>query len=202
MKKETIVLDADGVLLDYNQAYRHLWYRAFGVLPELADPQAYFPFDRWDVPRLGPAERDHLRACRDESFWTTISAMTGALDAVMNLHAAGYELICVSALPAEYQGARLKNLLDLGFPIEEVIATPETATSDPSRSVKASAIEQIRPVAFVDDYAPYLRGIPSGVHAALVMREPNGSPNAGENLELAHSTHDDLADFARWWLER
>jgi hypothetical protein len=42
-KKPTIALDADGVLLDYHQAYHLVWQKTFGVLPELAVPQAYFP---------------------------------------------------------------------------------------------------------------------------------------------------------------
>ncbi len=201
-KRPIIVLDADGVLLNYQEAYRRLWLKAFGVLPELADPQAYFPYDRWKVPRLDSADRDHLRACRDEAFWETLPAMDGALDAAMSLHVSGFELICVSALPLNFAAARLKNIRDLGFPIERVYATPVTPDSESNQSVKAAALEQILPVAFVDDYAPYLRGIPTSVHAALIMREPNGSPNVGEDLALAHSKHEDLSGFARWWLNR
>jgi len=47
-----IALDADGVLLDYNAAYRFAWYRAFGELPELLDANAYWAIDRWNVRRL------------------------------------------------------------------------------------------------------------------------------------------------------
>lgn len=201
-KKPTIALDADGVLLDYHHAYRHVWQKAFRVLPELADAQAYFPFDRWNVPRLDAADRAHFRACQDESFWATLPAIDGALDAAMSLHAAGFELVCVSALPLKFEAARLRNLRALGFPIERVLATPATPEGVSSPSVKAQALAQLRPVAFVDDYAPYLRDIPAGIHAALILREPNGSPNTGEDLALAHSKHEDLAEFARWWLNR
>lgn len=201
-KKPIIALDADGVLLDYHHAYRHLFKKSFDYLPELADPQAYHPMDRWKVPRLDPAQRTHLRACQDEEFWSTLPAIDGALAGANALHDAGFELVCVSALPVAFEAARLANIQALGFPISKVFATPETAQSDPAKSVKAAALEQLRPVAFVDDYAPYLRGIPPGVHAALVLREPNGSPNTGEALDLAHSTHSNLAGFAQWWLER
>jgi hypothetical protein len=30
-----------------------------------------------------------------------------------------------------------------------------------------------------DDFLSYLRGIPDNIHAALILREPNGSPNVG-----------------------
>lgn len=201
-QKPIIVLDADGVLLDYHHAYRQLWQKAFGVLPELADPQAYFPFDRWNVPLLNVAEREHLRACQDETFWEGLPAINGALAAALSLHAAGFDLVCVSALPLKFEAARLKNIRNLGFPIKQVIATPMISGGVSHQSPKAGALEKIRPVAFVDDYAPYLRGIPAGVHAALILREPNGSPNVGEDLALAHSKHEDLADFASWWINR
>lgn len=198
--KPKIALDADGVLLNYHSAYRQLWKKAFGILPELADPQAYFPFDRWKVQRLEEPERQHLRACQDETFWSTLPAIDGALEAAISLHNAGFELVCVSALPVEFKSARLKNIRDLGFPIDQVFASPGEPGDDLNRSVKAGVLEQILPIAFVDDYAPYLRGIHPEIHAALIMREPNGSPNVGENLALAHSQHSDLSDFARWWL--
>jgi hypothetical protein len=38
------------------------------------------------------------------------------------------------------------------------------------------------------------------LHAAL--REPNSSPNVGNALQLADSTHTNLAAFAQWWLKR
>ena len=60
--------------------------------------------------------------------------------------------------------------------------------------------EALRPLAFVDDYLPYLRGVPAEVHTALVLRAPNGSPNTGVEMQLAKSTHQDLAEFTDHWL--
>jgi hypothetical protein len=98
-----------------------------------------------------------------------------------------------------FEAARLSNLRDCGFPIERVIATNSQAKSI---SPKANALRVINPVAMVDDYLPYLRGLPPHLHAALIMREPNGSPNTGEELAIAHSIHPSLADFAQWWLQQ
>ena len=69
-------------------------------------------------------------------------------------------------------------------------------------SSKAAALCELQPVAFVDDFVPYLRGIPDDIHAALVLREPNGSLNTGDDLAWAHSRHADLASFTTWWLSR
>lgn len=199
MARPLIALDADGVLLDFHLGYASAWQRAFGHAPAERDPQAYWPIDRWDVERLDAARRVQFRAAFDEHFWTTVPAIDGAVDACLRLVNAGFDLVCVSALELEFEAARLRNLRDLGFPIERVIATGNAAGE---RSPKADAIDVLQPVAFVDDYLPYLRGVPGHVHTALVLRAPNGSPNTGPDLALARSVHDDLASFADHWLAR
>ena len=106
-------------------------------------------------------------------------------------------MVCVSALEHEHGPARLRNLRALDFPIERVIATGNAAGE---RSPKADAIEELHPIAFVDDYLPYLRGIPAQVHTALVLRAQNGSPNTGDEMQLVKSVHQDLAEFTTHWL--
>lgn len=194
-----IALDADGVLLDYHQAYRHAWHKAFGIMPNLKDALAYWPMDRWDVRKLDGANHDQFRQCFDYEFWSTVPAIFGAVDAAKKLHHAGYELVCVSALDFQFRPARLKNLQDLGFPIERVFATDH---SHGKVSPKAEALHALKPVAFVDDYLPYFSGISTAIHTALILREPNGSPNVGPQLANADSQHDHLAGFANWWIER
>jgi beta-phosphoglucomutase-like phosphatase (HAD superfamily) len=199
MARPLIALDADGVLLDFHLGYASAWQRAFGQAPMERDPLAYWPMDRWQVERLDAERRAQFRAAFDEHFWTTVPAIDGAVEACHRLHDAGFELICVSALDSEFEAARLRNLRDLGFPIERVIATGNAAGE---RSPKADTIEALQPLAFVDDYVLYMRGVPAHVHTALVMRAPNGSPNTGPDMALAKSRHDDLAGFADHWLAR
>jgi phosphoglycolate phosphatase-like HAD superfamily hydrolase len=199
MARPLIALDADGVLLDFHLGYASAWRRAFGVAPAERDPLAYWPMDRWEVDRLDPARRLQFRAAFDEHFWTTVPAIDGAIDACHRLQAAGFDLVCVSALELEFEAARLRNLRDLGFPIERVIATGNAAGE---RSPKADTIAALQPIAFVDDYVPYMRGVPAHVHTALITRAPNGSPNTGADMALAKSLHDDLAGFADHWLAR
>ncbi len=199
MTLDMIALDADGVLMNYNVAFAHAWERAFGYRPKLKDPCGYHPHDLWDVPQLDVDGRQGLRYAMQDEFWSTMPAIDGAVDACRVLRGAGYELVCVSAVNPKFHAARLQNLKDLGFGIDRLYATPPTgdgATSSP----KAAVIRKLMPVAFVDDFAPYMRGIPPEVHAALILRGPNGSPNVGDNLKVAHSTHENLAAFARWWM--
>ena len=199
MARPLIALDADGVLLDFHLGYASAWQRAFGVAPAERDPLAYWPMDRWEVDRLDPARRLQFRAAFDEQFWTTVPAIDGAVDACHRLRDAGFDLVCVSALELEFEAARLRNLRDLGFPIERVIATGNAAGE---RSPKADTIAALQPIAFVDDYVLYMRGVPAHVHTALITRAPNGSPNTGADMALAKSLHDDLAGFADHWLAR
>ena len=199
MPRPLIALDADGVLLDFHLGYASAWQRAFGHAPTERDALAYWPMDRWHVERLDASRRDIFRAAFDEVFWTTVPAIEGAVQACQALHDAGFDLVCVSALDLEFEAARLRNLRDLGFPIKRVIATGNAAGA---RSPKADAITDLSPLAFVDDYLPYMRGVPKVVHTALVLRAPNGSPNVGDDMALAKSTHLNLTAFADYWLSR
>ncbi len=199
MPRPLIALDADGVLVDFRLAYASAWQRAFGSRPAERDPLAYWPMDRWQVGRLDESRRLKFRAAFDEHFWTTVPAIAGAVEACHRLEQAGFDLVCVSALEPEYEAARLRNLRELGFPIERVVATGNATVE---RSPKADAIAALRPIAFVDDYLPYLRGVPASVHTALVMGAPNGSPNMGDEMVLAHSLHEDLVAFTDAWLAR
>jgi phosphoglycolate phosphatase-like HAD superfamily hydrolase len=199
MTRPVIALDCDGVLLDFHLGYASAWQRAFGEKPAERDSLAYWPMDRWDVKRLDVPGRDLFRAAFDEHFWTTMPTIEGAKEACHLLNDAGFDLVCVSALDLHFESARLRNLRDHGFPIERVIATGNFSGE---RSPKAEAIEDLKPAAFVDDYLPYMRGMPQDVHTALIMRGPNGSPNVGADLRLAKSTHDDLGAFAKFWLAR
>jgi phosphoglycolate phosphatase-like HAD superfamily hydrolase len=199
MKKPVLALDADGVLVDLHAAVAMAWERAFGERPRERDPLAYWPKDRWDIEWPQGEPLDRFRACFDEDLWSSLPALPGAVEACHRLHDAGHELVCVTALRPHLEAARLRNLRMLGFPIERVIATGST---EGERSPKAGVISELAPAAFVDDYLPYLRGIPPGVHAALVLRAPNGTPNTGEDMRLAHSLHQDLAGFADHWLGR
>ena len=119
--------------------------------------------------------------------------------ACTRLHDAGFELVCVSALDTEFEASRLQNLRALGYPIERVYATPHDGRY---RSPKADKLAELRPTAFVDDYLPYLRGVQSDVHTALITRGATSGPNTGPEMALAKSTHLDLAGFADFWLQR
>jgi phosphoglycolate phosphatase-like HAD superfamily hydrolase len=198
MSRPILAIDADGVLVDLHVGYARAWQLAFGEVLAERDPLGYWPTDRFAVPAIDAEQRLLLREqFQRPSLWETLPALPGAVQACHRLHDAGYELVCVTALDAQLQPARARNLKALGFPIRRVVATGH---AEGARSPKADAIDALQPVAFVDDYVAYLRGIAPAVHTALVLRAPNGSPNVGDELRLARSVHQDLADFTDHWL--
>jgi hypothetical protein len=196
--KPIIALDGDGVLLDYHLAYQQAWGKAFGDLPKVKDPFAYWPKDRYEVRHLDKVELAYFRSFFQHQFWSNIPPIDNAVGACQMLVDAGYKLVCVTALDHQYQSARFKNLRSHNFPITHVLTTSQ---ADGEISPKSEAIKDLGAVAFVDDYLPYFRGISGDTHRALILREPNGSPNQGSELKIVDSIHQDLQHFADNWVQ-
>lgn len=72
-------------------------------MPEIRDSLAYWPIDRWEVRRLEGSELAHFRSFFDQEFWSSIPPAENAVQACTMLVDAGFELICVSAMAAEFQ---------------------------------------------------------------------------------------------------
>ncbi|OYT90533.1 MAG: hypothetical protein CFE43_17915 [Burkholderiales bacterium PBB3] len=85
----------------------------------------------------------------------------------------------------------------LDFPIDRLITTGSVGQG---RSPNGQALEALQPVTFVDDCLPYVLGMEAHMHMALTVRDANGSPNLGEQLRQAGSTHGSLLEFSRWWV--
>jgi hypothetical protein len=199
MNPNLIALDGDGVLLDYAAAYGMAWERAFDTKLTVVDPCAYWSRARWGIPKLESDELAYFQTFFDEEFWATVPVLAGAVEACQDLVHAGYSLVCVSALPTEFEHARRDNLRSHGIAVNRVYATPAQGLE---RNPKATLIHMLHPIVFVDDYLPYMRELPETVHKALITREPKGSPNdAPEGATWVNSRHTTLADFTRWWLE-
>lgn len=198
MKSKSIVLDCDGVLLNYNAAYPKVWKKAFGKELLALQPGAYHAFNEYGAAFEGEGHKQRFFAHFDEDAWSTMPALAGAISACTRLSEAGFQLICVSSMPDAYAKARQKNFQDLGFPIDTVIATGRV----PGRNPKLETLRRLAPVAFVDDLADNFHGVDWGMHKALVDYGQADSPNRTIEPILADSTHRSLADFASWWLSR
>ena len=200
MARPLIALDADGVLLDFHLGYAGAWARAFGSAPGRARPARLLA----DRPLAGRAAR--RGAARP---------LPAPLRRAVLVVGAGHRRrrstpASASTTPATTSSASRRSTPSTRRRGCATCATTafRSSASSPPATRRASAARRptpsprSRPEAFVDDYLPYLRGIPGHVHTALVLRAPNGSPNEGDELALAKSVHDDLAGFADFWLKR
>lgn len=123
-----------------------------------------------------------------------MEAMEGAIEACNKLSAAGYRLVCVTSMPTEKQQDRFHNLRDLGFPIDEVIATGSKFgfTGNP----KKEAIEELKPLYFVDDELRKLKDLSSDVRCVLIDPGHSDSPNEGQDDSYLTMRASSLLDFA------
>jgi len=117
-----------------------------------------------------------------EHGWRTMPIQDGALQACILLHQAGYELVCVTAMPAKFIEHRLENFRLHGFPIDNIISSgfdKANFNNNPKRKI----IEDLHPVAFVDDLRRNFKDI-QGVHTKLVFidHEYHDDPNQHENI--------------------
>lgn len=74
-------MSVDGVLLDYHLAYQQAWGKAFGYLPKVKDPLAYWPKDRYKVRHLNTTELAYFRGFFDHQFWSSIPPIDNAIGA-------------------------------------------------------------------------------------------------------------------------
>lgn len=183
--------------MDYHEGFAQAWERAFGQRPSVRDPEGYHPLHYWDVPLHDLEIRAQFkRHFYTPETWSTFPALPGAVEACAQLREANYELVCVSALNPELQAAREANLQALGFGLRRVFTTGSLQVGNPKRRM----LMALRPLAVVDDYLPYLQGLPESTWRALVQGRPSHNPNNNPSLELPHSRHKDLAAFVTWWL--
>lgn len=187
-----IALDADGVLVHYNKAYGTIWNEHFEEQLSVVDATAYHATTYWGVSN--PAKDHPFWELFTLKGWRTMEAMDGAVEACKKLHAAGYRLVCVTSMPADKQQDRFDNLRDLGFPIDEVIATGSRFGF--KGNPKKEAIEELQPLYFVDDELRKLKDLPDSIHCVLVDPGHSDSPNEGQDDSYLTMRVSSLLDFA------
>lgn len=193
MKKPIIAIDGDGVLVNYNRAFGMVWKEHFKEDLTVVNPTAYHAHTYWGVesPEWGTPFWDVFA----QIGWRNMPAMDKALEACHALVEAGYQLVCVTAIPADKHEDRLHNLKDLGFPIDEVIATGSKFGS--TENPKKAAIEQLNPAFFVDDELRKLKDLPEHIRCVLVDPGHCDHHNTGQDDSYLHLKVNSLWDFAQ-----
>lgn len=189
--KPIIALDCDGVLLDYNHMFGIVYEKAFGIKPKIINCQAYHATNYYDLS-MNEEEKDIFYSVFDKEGWKEMKALPKAIEAVDKLDELGFEIVCVTAMPCYAQKDRLYNLKNLGFKIDQVIAT---GGSIDGKNPKKKFIEQLNPIYFVDDLMHNFQEINNETKFVLIEWKTFDNPNDGQDLALAHYKHDNLYNF-------
>ncbi|CAF2127128.1 unnamed protein product [Rotaria magnacalcarata] len=180
-QKPIIALDCDGVLLDSHATFAQIYEKVFGKQLTVVSPKSYHASTVYDVT-FTAEEKNRFYEVWDAEGWRTMPMIDGALQACNLLHEAGYELVCVTAMPTCFTEHRLENFRSHGFPIDRVISTGYDQ-ENPKNNPKRNTIEAMHPVAFVDDLRRNFKDI-QGVHTKFVFidKECHDDPNQYDNI--------------------
>lgn len=192
-----LVLDADGVLLNYNRAYPKVWEAAFGVKLELKNPGHFHAFNEYDCLFESEEQKQQFYAAFTDEHWADMPVLEDAKAACDQLVEMGYELVCVTSMPHEFLEARQRNFALHDLPISRTFAVGRDKLKD-TYNPKHQQIIELAPVAFVDDYVVNFWGLEgTGIHKALIDRLQPDSPNADRHI--ADSLHPNLQHFVDYW---
>jgi hypothetical protein len=194
MRDKTIVLDGDGVVFDYRQAYPAVWKKAFGTEIKMVEPNAYHAHTAHGVKFETPAQETRFFAFFDEEAWATMPLMEGAAEACALLVDCGYRLVIVSSMNPKFAGARLRNCELHNLPISEVFAVRRVGIGNP----KLPILHELQPVALVDDLKDNFEGLQPSIHSAFINYGRFDCPSIGHEV-IPDSEHRSLLDFARFW---
>ncbi len=198
-KKGIIAVDADGVMLDYNSAYKEVYMQGFGIDLALVDKNAFHAHNMWSQEQINAKQKsDFYKMSHVLRIWKRMKALEGAVVAINNLVDSGYEIVCVTSMPAQYEADRLHNLQALGFKINRVIATSRKGKGNP----KKSYIESLCPLYFVDDLIKNFEGIESSAQLVYIDRKYSDNPNVDQGHIPYHQTFSSLKEFSDMVLQK
>lgn len=193
MKK--IVLDCDGVLLDYNETYGRVLNNFFQKEISIKDSLAYHAENYYELVWKNNTERETFFEYFNIHGWSNMKALPKALEATQLLKDMGYHICVVTSIPQTAKNMRKTNLLELGFPIDEVIATGK---KEGLNNPKKKYIENISPEYFVDDLLVNFQDINSSTNFVLIDIPAKDNPNnLLKNTISLHSEHYSLWDFVQ-----
>lgn len=191
--KPLFLIDCDGVMLDYNQAFKEYYEKIYNKKLILKKPKAYHAVEMWGVGEMSKEEYAHFKKESSElGMWGNMPALPEALEFVKEI-SQYFTVWCLTSMPIEYEQERLENLQRLGFPIEKVIATSRIGNENP----KKKFIEKLKPAYFMDDLLQNFVDLSSKLHTKLIFLDwrHENSPNHKYNHIRNHVTIHHYKDF-------
>ena len=191
-----IVLDADGVLLDYNERMARIYEKALGRTLSVVKESHHFT-TMYGVT-FTPEDKKAVFALFDTEGWTNMPAIKGSVEATQALHNAGHELVCLSSMPAQFVEARTSNFKTLGIPLERVIGS---GRDDQDTNPKAAHLIELQPDIFVDDQLRNFKDVPDSICKVWIDNKYHDSPDVGLDTSVADFRFHSLKEFSEAVIE-
>lgn len=186
-----IVLDADGVLLDYNKKLAHVCEKALNI--QLGVLKYFHHFSNAVNFQMTPVQSEKVFTLFDIEGWNSMPAIEGSVEACKAIAALGHSLVCVSSMPDKFVQARKHNLINLGIPINHVLGT---GRDDSQTNPKSGYLKSINPDIFVDDQIRNFHGIPDSICKVWIDHGYTDCPNVGMDKSQVDFTFKSLRDFS------
>lgn len=196
VSRPLIVLDADGVIFDYRQAFPVVWRAAFGEALPMVQPNAYHAALAYNITWESEAQKQQFEKHFGHEAWATMPLMPGADEALRLLDDSGFELVIVSSMNPEFTHSRIENCRRYALPISAVHAVKRDKEG---ANPKLELLNQLSPVAFADDLLSNFEGLNEAVHRAYINYETVDSPNIDSPVHY-HTSHPNLLAFACYWV--
>lgn len=162
MTPPRILLDIDGVLLDWLRGFRR-YCRIRGILPPPRDPPT------WHIGML-----PEITAFNAHDDFSRIPAVTGAKSAIAALARAGCELHAITCCGKEVAPSREKNLLEVFGPVFSSVSCLPLGAS------KVRSLSRYPASWWVEDNLTHaLDGTRCGHRSILLDRSYNQGPHEG-----------------------
>lgn len=187
-----IVLDADGVLLDYNARMAQVSQTALDIKLKKIKNAHHF-YNCYGVS-FSKEQWSKVYSLFDQEGWNKMPEIQGATQAVKKLKEQGHELICVSSMPSKFINDRKKNFIYLGMPINTVIGCDRDEEKN-GFNPKAKYLNELKPDIFIDDQLRNFKDIDEKICKIWINNNFDDCPNVNEDRALCDFSFNSLIEF-------
>lgn len=184
--KKKIVLDVDGVILDFGSAYLKLAREVLGnhIEPNMNE------YDLKDFLQVHEEDNQNVwNIFNERNIWENIPPLKGAVEAIQIMNQLPIDIYIVSSIDKSNTNARLKNLANIGLVPKEIYCVGD------GNAHKHDFISQIQPIAFVDDRLDHLYRSLEIPHLVWVDN------NQKQKIELFPELNIKVNSLQQWVLE-
>lgn len=148
-----ILVDGDGVMLDYNKAFADCYSKTYNIPLTCVFPRAYTAIKEYGINISNHGSYDQIyKDFEPLNMWRNMPALPGSVEAINSLIDKGYDVRCLTSMPPQYELDRLHNLNMVGFKINKVYAVNrKNAAKNGIKNPKLDIIKQTKALAFIDD---------------------------------------------------